>query len=146
MLRQASKRGRNRRHTITSRPEMVPPVRFLLKPGVTLEHFDCCLSFECPYDFRDGQSRRYLQHCMHMIRLHIQLQHFDFLPFTQRPQRFIHKLRYIASQHPKSIFWAPHQVIFALINAMGLFFPLRHSHMLQHLRHFRQSRLYMTTC
>ena len=136
----------NRVYKISSCPEMISPIWFLLQYGITLEQFYRQLIYrqltlQDAHILRNGNFRWNRNHQMNMIELHIHLFYNNLFPFTQHFYVLLQQSFYSSSQNAKSIFRNKHNMIITFINYMRQFSVL-HVTNLQTLRH---SQTYITT-
>ena len=111
---------------ITTRPEMIAPVRFLLHLGVALKQLYGQLTFQYPHQLRNRYLRWNRHDNMNVVDLYTHFLNLTFFPFAQHPDILFYQLLDFSCQDPKPIFRNPNNVIFTLINNMRQFFVLPH--------------------
>jgi len=110
-----------RTNKITTRPEMIPPVRLLFQLRITPKQLDSQLALQNTHQSRNRYLRGYRQNNMYMIKLYAQLLNIAPFPLAQHTNIFLNKFLDLTSQYSESILRNPDNVIITLIYNMRQF-------------------------
>ena len=116
----------NRADKISTGPEVISPVRFLLHLWVAFEKLYGQLAFQYPHHIRNRHLGRNRQNKMNVVTLYAHFLNLTFFPFAQHLYILFYQLLDFSSQDPKTIFWYPNNVVLALVNNMREFLVLTH--------------------
>ncbi len=117
----------NSANKISSRPEMIAPVRLLFHLRVALEQLYCQLTFQYSHHLRNRYLWRNRYDKMNVVILDTHFLNFTFFPFTQHPYIFLYQLLDFPIQNSKPIFWHPNNMVVTLVNNMRQFLVLTHA-------------------
>ena len=116
----------HRANKISTRPEMITPVRLLFHLRVTFKQLDCQFAFQYSHHLRNRYLGWNRQHKMNVVILNTHFENLTFLPFTQLSYILFYQHLDLSSQYPKPIFGHPNNMIITLIYNMRQFLVLTH--------------------
>jgi len=114
-------------YKISSRPEMITPIRLLFHLWIAFEQLDSKLPFQYSHQVGNTYLWRYGNNNMDMVYLNAHLLYLTILPFTKHFNIFFKQCFNFSSQNTKSIFWNPYNVIITFIDNMRKLSIFAHS-------------------